>query len=285
MDADDASSADMTRPPADHGGAGLPALDDDTVERLLAGDLDAAHAPPGYAEVAALLAAAAAEPTPDELAGQAAAVAELRTVVRARSAARARRAGRSRNRRRIGLAVAVAVGALSTGGVAAATGHLPQPVRDAARGVLTVVGVETPGTPGGPGRSPASGGAAADGEGAPAAGTGGHGQDQPGTTSTAATSAATADGRCRAFLAGKGRTNDPAAFEALAAAAGGSDRIAAYCQARAPGAGANRGQGRGAPPTTAGGRGHGQGGPPPGAGGLQPDKDKADPPQQRGRGR
>jgi hypothetical protein len=293
MDAGDASFADMTRPPADHGGAGPPALDDDTVERLLAGDLDAAHAPPGYAGVAALLAAAAAEPTPDELAGQAAAVAELRTVVRARSAARARRAGRSRRRRRIGLAVAVAVGALSTGGVAAATGHLPRPVRDAARSVLTVVGVETPGTPGEPGRSPApsgaapgAGGTATDGQGAPAAGTGGHGQDQPGTTSTAATgaTAAVTDGRCRAFLAGKGKKNDPAAFEALAAAAGGSDRIAAYCQARAPGGSAGRGHGRGAPPTTAGGHGQGQGGPPPGAGGGgQPGK--GDPSQDRSRGR
>lgn len=291
MDADDASFADMTRPPADRRGTDPPALDDDTVERLLTGDLDAVHAPAGYAEVAALLAAAAAEPTPDELAGQAAAVAELRTVVRARSTARARRAGRSR-RRRIALAVAVAVGALTTGGVAAATGHLPQPVTDAARSVLAIVGAESPGgpgrAPGGPGRAPApsgaapgAGGATTDGRGAPAASTGGHGQDQPGPASTAATRST--DGRCRAFLAGKGKMNDPAAFEALAAAAGGRDKIAAYCQARAPG-GASRGHGRGAPPTTAGGQGHGQGGPPPGAGdGGQ--SGKADPPQDRGRGR
>lgn len=282
MDADDASSADMPRPHADRRGAGPPALDDHTLERLLAGDGDAAHAPPGYAEVAALLAAASAEPTPDELAGQEAAVAELRTVVRARSTARARRAARSR-RRRVGLAVAVAVGAMTIGGVAAATGHLPQPVTDAARSVLTIVGVESPA---GPGRAPASSGAApvpgaatTDAPGAPAAGAGGHGQDQRGPASTAA--ARSTDGRCRAFLAGKGKTNDPAAFEALAAAAGGRDKIAAYCQARAPG-GASRGHGRGAPPTTSGGQGHGQGGPPPGAvGGDQPGK--ADPPQGLGR--
>jgi hypothetical protein len=279
VDADDASFADMTRPPADRRGAGPPALDDHTLERLLAGDLDAAHAPPGYAEVAALLAAASAEPTPDELAGQEAAVAELRTVVRARSAARVRRTGRSR-RRRVGLAVAVAVGAMTVGGVAAATGHLPQPVTDAARSVLTIVGVESPG---GPGRGPASSGAArvpgAATTDAPAAGMGGHGQDQPGPASTAA--ARSTDGRCQAFLAGKGKTNDPAALEALAAAAGGRDKIAAYCEARAPG-GASRGHGRGAPPTTAGGHGHGQGGPPPHAGGGdQPGN--ADPPQGRGR--
>jgi hypothetical protein len=283
MDAEDASFADMIQPPADRDAADPPALDDDTVERLLTGDLDAAHAPPGYAEVAALLAAAAAEPTPDELAGQAAAAAELRSVVRARSTTRARRAGRSR-RRRIGLAVAVAVGALTTGAAAAATGHLPQPVTDAARSMLTIVGAESPG---GQGRSPTSSGAApgaggaTDRQGAPAAGAGGHGQDQPTPASTAATRST--DGRCRAFLAGKAKKNDQAAFEALAAAAGGRDKIAAYCQAQAPG-GASQGHGRGAPTTTAGGQGHGQGGPPPGAGGgSQPGK--ADPPQDRGRGR
>ena len=82
MDADDASSADMRRPILDPSADPL-ALDEETVERLLAGDLPPAEAPPGYAKVAALLAAAAAEPTPEELAGQSAALAELRAVTRA----------------------------------------------------------------------------------------------------------------------------------------------------------------------------------------------------------
>ena len=40
------------------------------------------------------------------------------------------------------------------------------------------------------------------------------------------------DGLCRAYLAGgQDAKSDAAAFQALAAAAGGTDRIAAYCQA------------------------------------------------------
>jgi hypothetical protein len=77
----DASSAEITEPSA---GADIVALDEETAERLLAGDLHPAQAPPGYAGVAVLLAAAAATPSPDELAGQAAALGELDTMARAR---------------------------------------------------------------------------------------------------------------------------------------------------------------------------------------------------------
>ncbi|HJU02568.1 MAG TPA: hypothetical protein VJ966_15350, partial [Actinomycetes bacterium] len=56
------------------------ALDDASVELLLSGTLPADSAPPGYAGVARLLAAAVAPPTPRELAGQAAVLAELRAV-------------------------------------------------------------------------------------------------------------------------------------------------------------------------------------------------------------
>jgi len=278
MDAGDASSADMTRPPADHVGAGPPTLDEVAVERLLDGDLDPASAPSGYADVAALLAAATAEPSPDELAGQAAALAELRTLVRAPPAAGNRPAGR--RRRGVLLAVAVVVGALSTGGVAAGTGHVPQAVREAARSILTVVGAATPGTPGEPGRQPASSRAATGRSGTPAAGPG---QDRPGPTAATGAAVAATDGRCRAFLAGKGKKEpDRGAVEALAAAAGGRDRIAAYCLTRQPG-GVN-GNGRGTPPTTAANQGPGHGGPPPGTGGGgKPGKD--DPPKPRHRGR
>jgi hypothetical protein len=50
-------------------------LDDDIAERLLAGRLDPLDAPPPYAAVARLLQAAAAPPTPDELAGEPSALA------------------------------------------------------------------------------------------------------------------------------------------------------------------------------------------------------------------
>src|SRR5215213_5352195 len=126
MDADDAWSAELR-----HLLASDPdpvALDTVAAERLLDGDLDPDQAPPGYAEVAALLAATVAAPSPAELAGQEAALAELQAVARAHRA-RTRGAGKPSGRRRVGLVVAVAIGAPSTGGIAvAATGQLPGPI-------------------------------------------------------------------------------------------------------------------------------------------------------------
>ena len=82
MSADNASSAEMRRPPDPD--ADPLAIDDDTVEQLLSGTLPPAGTPPAYAKVAELLAAAAAAPSPEELAGQGAVLAELRAVARAR---------------------------------------------------------------------------------------------------------------------------------------------------------------------------------------------------------
>ena len=173
MDAEDAWSAELKRLLA------IPdldplVLDGDTAERLLDGDLPPDQAPPGYAEVAALLAATVAAPSHAELAGKEAALAELRTVTRPRQAAVPRGVGKAGRRRRTGLVVAVVVGALSTGGIAAAaTGHLPDPIRDAARRIFTTGTDATPN----PGRQPAphagkadAGGATTDGQGARAAG-------------------------------------------------------------------------------------------------------------------
>jgi hypothetical protein len=84
-------------------------------------------------------------------------------------------------------------------------------------------------------------------------------------------SGAARHGLCRAWLAGQGdehgKRADSTAFQALAAAAGGADRIPAYCQADADASGAH-GQppGKPAPPTPGPpedpDHGHGQGGPP-----------------------
>ncbi|HEU4398850.1 MAG TPA: hypothetical protein VFU54_13580, partial [Actinomycetota bacterium] len=101
------------------------ALDEDTAEGLLDGALGPDQAPPGYGEVAALLAATVAAPSPAELAGQEAALAELRAVTRPRRAALSGRVGQRSRRRRVGLAVVVVVGGLTGGGAAAATGQLP----------------------------------------------------------------------------------------------------------------------------------------------------------------
>ena len=86
-------------------------------------------------------------------------------------------------------------------------------------------------------------------------------------------SGAARQGLCRAWFAGQGEEHgkrmDSTAFQALAAAAGGADRVPAYCQSDASAA---HGQppadppARPSPPTTGPpedpGNGHGQGGPP-----------------------
>jgi len=272
MRADDASSAEMRRPPDPD--ADPLALDDDTVERLLSGTLPPGQAPPGFAKVAELLAAAAAAPSSAELAGQAAVLTELRAVTRARPPAigPSRRARTSRRRRRTGLAVVVAVGALVTGGVAgAATGHLPGPVRAAGRAILGSDG-GTPSTstqagqPPGPVKRPAGSGGGLGGA-RPGVSTG------PGGAGTAA--APNPEGLCQAFVSGNGAEQggklDATAFEVLARAAGGQDRVGAYCQALV-----EKDQASGKPkgpkdtkqpkepeqPSPSGNGGQGQGGPP-----------------------
>jgi len=290
MSADDASSAEMRRPPDPN--ADPLALDDDTVERLLAGTLPPAQAPPGYARVAELLAAAAAAPSSAELAGQEAVLAELRAVTGGRppAASPSRRARSPQRRRRAGLAVIVAVGALVTGGVAgAATGHLPGPMREAARSVLGTTDGGTPSTatqagqPPAPVKRPAGAGGGLGGA-RPSVSTG------PGPGAAGAGPAATPnlEGLCQAFTAGNGGQQgaklDATAFEVLTRAAGGEDRVTAYCedlldadqpsgkpkdtrppkepdQPGQPSPSGNGGQGQSGPPATTGSD-QGQGSPP-----------------------
>jgi hypothetical protein len=238
MAADDASSADMRRASAGPDADPL-ALDDDTVERLLTGDLPPDQAPSGYAEVARLLAAAVAAPSPGELAGQAAALAELRAVTRARAAAGGRRAARvdTRRRRRTGLAVVVVAGALAAGGVAgAATGHLPGQVREAARTILATGGGEPPAsTRTGPRPAPVTGAGGAAREGSrPGGATGG----RLGPAGAGPAASPDLEGLCQAFRSGNGAEQggklDAASFRVLARAAGGEDKVAAFCEAIPP---------------------------------------------------
>jgi hypothetical protein len=227
MDAHDASSGPDADPLA---------LDEETVERLLAGGVPPGEVPVGYAEVAELLTAVVAAPSQEELAGKAKALAELEAVTRARQAGLTpRRAGRPPRRRRVGLAVVVVVGALVTGGAAAAaTGQLPGPVRDAARSILGAAGAE-PVSPLQAGSSPApmTQNTDAGSAGAGAQGPQSTGHD-PGTLGSGPAASSKVKGLCRAYVAGKGdeqgKKLDAAAFEALARAAGGADRIPAYCQ-------------------------------------------------------
>jgi hypothetical protein len=265
MDAEDAPSAEMRHP--------LPndplALDDASVDRLLSGTLPADGAPPGYAGVARLLAATVAPPTPRELAGEAAVLAELRAVTRERRAAASVRPARHR-RRRAGLAVVVVVGALATGGVAAAPGHRPGPVREAARSVLGPAGVATSPAPApsvAPGTATAGSGGTGPGGSASTVGPG----PRSGPAAAGPAAGPALDGLCQAFLEGKGGDHggklDAVAFKELAAAAGGDDRVKVFCEELLAADVQVKGPKESKPkdPPDAG---HGQGGPPPTTGGA-----------------
>jgi hypothetical protein len=264
MDADDASSAEMRRRHTDPDADPL-ALDEETVEGLLTGQISPAQAPPGYDQVAALLAATTAEPTPEELAGQSRVLAELRAVTRTRRAAvHARRATRPPRRRWAGLAAVALVGALVTGGAAmAASGNLPAPVRS----ILGTVGGDLePATPTQPGPQPsaASGPASASTTAGPK-GPRAAGSTAPGSGPKAAGPVAEPEkeGLCKAFLASQdkehGKKMEATAFQRLAEAAGGERRIPAYCDGTQPGDPKPKDQKQPQP--------GGQGGSPPGSGG------------------
>jgi hypothetical protein len=255
MGADDAWSAEIKRLPLTPDPDPL-ALDDDLAERLLAGDLPPGHTPPGYAEVATLLAAAAAPPTPAELAGQEAALAELRAATRARRAIPWGTGGPGR-RRRVGLLVAVAVCALSTTGIAAAaSGTLPAPLRDTARRIFATVDDRAPMPSAPPGQQPipstgegAAVGSASEGEGATPAG-------EP--EATAGTGAAN-DGPCRASEVHCQRSQPRGT--------GGDGQ-----EKPPPSNDHGRGQGGELPPDAGSKPGQGQAKPPPNSGGGNPEK-------------
>jgi hypothetical protein len=226
------------RPRPDFGSDPL-ALDEGTAERLLAGRLDPADAPPEYVRAAIVLAAVTVPPTPDELAGEAPAVAALAAVARSSSRPPAHRRPTVISKVLSVKAAATAViAALSVAGVAsAATGTLPDPAQRAAHRMLGAAGV-----PGPDDHASASQGKSQSDHGSTAKG--------PDATGPAK------DGLCRAWQAGQGGSNggknDSTAFQALAKAAGGADKIADFCKDTT--AVANSGQEHGAdsgtPPST-----------------------------------
>jgi len=217
MSDDDALVADMHRPPASLRSA-LPLADQETLERLLAGRLNPADAPAGYAGLAALLAAATAPAAAEELAGEQVVLAEFAAVVPSHPPTLIpRRATMPSKLFSVKAAAAVLVAVLSIGGVAvAATGLLPGQAAPAADRAASTTG----------------------------AGAAGHGV---GAAAVADLGAATKNGLCQAWQAGQGaeggRRADSPAFRALAVAAGGADNVAAYCRDAAAGGSADR-QGR-----------------------------------------
>jgi hypothetical protein len=185
MDADNVFPADM---PDDHLQPLVPKpmvpLDDDTAERLLAGRLHPEDAPPGYAEVARVLQAAAGPPAREELAGEEDALAGFRAAGRGSTVTAGRRAStgaggrRRRTRVRASLVALALAGTLVVGGVWLGGGVWT------ADGALTALGLRFPsGGPGtgGPG-SGATGPDARSGAAGGAGGAGGAGSLRPVTT-------------------------------------------------------------------------------------------------------
>ncbi len=123
------------------GHASDPPLDQDTAERLLDRRVAAADAPPGYEPIVALFAAGTERPTPAELAGEDAAVAQFRQHYVPAPPARRRRMARPALVTGIASAILVA-GAVS----AAATGVLPAPVQRIAHAAFADVGIGVPNT-------------------------------------------------------------------------------------------------------------------------------------------
>jgi hypothetical protein len=279
MSDQDALGADM-HPLPGFLAAGPPAGDQDTLERLLDGPLDPGSVPPGDGGLARLLAAAAAPATPDELAGQQRALAEFTAVLRSTRPTRSpRRTAVPRKILTSKAAAAALVAALSIGGVAAAAGGLLP-------GQASPVAEQAAATTAADAAAQGLGKAAAADVGGPAQAGAADAQGREEAVGPDATAAARA-GLCQAWQSGQGtdqgRRMDAAAFQALvAAAAGGADSIAGYCQDVTA---AGHGQGQASPPrvsappatvsppssgppadpgppASTGAGGHGQGGPP-----------------------
>jgi hypothetical protein len=198
--------------------AAPPTTGQDPLERLLDGRLDPAEAPAGYGGLARLLAAATAPPTPEELAGEQVVLAQFRAVVQSRPPTLVpRRAAMPSKLFTVKAAAAALVAVLSIGGVAAAAALLPGQARPVADQAASTT----------------------------AAGAAAHGL---GKAAVADLDRAT-HGLCQAWQAGEGTDQgarmDSVAFQALAAAAGGSDNIAAYCADVTAGESGEDGQGRG----------------------------------------
>jgi hypothetical protein len=298
--------------------AAAPVADQDTLERLLADRLDPADAPAGYAGLARLLAAATAPAAPEELACEQVMMAEFAAVVPSHPPTLVpRRATMPSKLFSVKAAAAVLVAVLSIGGVAAAaTGLLPGQAEPAADQAASTTGASVAGH--GLGEAAVADIGAEAKTGLCRAWQAGQGADNGrraespalralavaagGADNVAAycedvtvtdghgaatgpdAMAAARTGLCRAWQAGEGADNgrraDSVAFQALAAAAGGADNIASFCQASTAGSAGARGQGQSSPPTSVsppsttvspprsgppastGPGGHGQGGPP-----------------------
>jgi hypothetical protein len=193
------------------------ALDTNTSDRLLAGALAPADAPPGYAAVAQLLEALSVQPTADELAREAEHVTMVATAVLSSSGTQFSSPTRSfapfaLSRRRIAAFLIVA-GLAGTGGTASA-GVLPGAAQDIASAILDKVGISVPSSNENAGTHPSVRGASVDRS------DGGKGGDiselattteLTGVDKGATISRVASDGKSRAGQRGSGSTAEAAA--------------------------------------------------------------------------
>jgi hypothetical protein len=282
MSDDDALGSNM-HPPLGPLEAGPSAADQDILEWLLEGRVDLGSAPPGYSGLARLLAAMTAPAAAEELAGEQQTMAEFAAVMRSRPPTLSpRRIAVPTKVFTVKAAAAALVAVLSIGGIAAAaTGLLPDQASPVADQAAATTAADAAGH--GLGQAAAANLAGTAQAGSP------EGQGREAAVGPDAAGAAGA-GLCRAWQAGQGanqgRRMDAVAFQALVDAAGGADKVAAYCEEVTAGASADaHGNSQAsppnvsAPPTTVvppssgppadpgpadgtGPGGHGQGGPP-----------------------
>ena len=185
-------------------------LDPFTADRLLSGDIRAEDAAPDYEAVVQLLAAAGAAPAKTELRRETETVAAIAVALRSPVARNGhRRKGSSSGSSRFrGLKVLAAtlVLLLSLGTGLAFAGSLPAGFQKVAPGMLAKLGISVPnGTAG----------------------------STPSSNATEAPPEAALFGLCTAWESGqggnKGKKNDAVAFQRLAVAAGGSDKLGDFC--------------------------------------------------------
>jgi hypothetical protein len=193
------------------------------------------------------LAAATAPAAPEELAGEQRVLGEFTAVMRSHPPTLSpRRTPVPRKLLTIKAAAAALVAVLSIGGVAAAAGGLlPDQASPVAGQAVTTTGADA--------AAHGLGKAAAANLGGSAQAGATEGQGRASAVGPDATAAAKA-GLCRAWQAGQGgdhgRRMDAVAFQALVDAAGGADKVAAYCQDVAAGSSADaHGQGQTSPPS------------------------------------
>jgi hypothetical protein len=225
--------------------AGPPTADQDILEQLLDGRFDPASAPPGYAGLARLLAAAAAPAAPQELAAEQRVMATYAAVLRSHPPTLSpRRTPVPSKMFTVKAAAAALVAVLSIGAIAAAaTGLLPDQASPAAEKATATTAADAAAH--GLGQATAANLAGTEQAGST------EGQGRESAVGPDASGAARA-GLCRAWQAGQGadhgRRMDAVAFRALVDAAGGADQVAAYCAEVTAGASADaHSQGQGSP--------------------------------------